>query len=851
LEAFLEDINNRADSNTPLLFLLDHFEYVDDTKAQWKYQRQKINETQLWTIFLSNLTNCVGVLASRRSASGRKIFDVEESELTELDRDSCFEMLELQNVTDQKLQEKIVSVSGGNPFVIDTICDMINTSDVSESDIEDLRADTLAEVRLKVWRKLFSEAGGLHNLINRAGIVPHFNERIMRIISPELTPDSWDRLRRLSFVNIRSNGTFVLHDLAEDLVRAELGDSLSNLVDEVSDLLEKKYNEDKDNSLLGLAISVRALKEPKKILTELSDILNNLSWQNKYSEGIALCNSIEFRTEEGRALLKIAKAHHLIYADRIADGEHEISEALDEFERMSMITEIERKRYRALSVRTLTELLIRTGRSGEADKLFKEFIALSREVDAEPPNHLPPGYTTFELSVNLWFYGNYLDEVDRLKQAEEAFLEAREKWEIWANQVDELQSHLERRLLSFIQVNLCFVWMRMGKLSEAEVICKRLLEEVQEPHLIGVIYWNLNMISRRMNRPLEALEWTEQATKVFNQMQENVPAVLGVHINYIYALQELGRYNEALLNNEEVLRKARGAMEKAPELYSGLVARLLWTKAVLLRLTGRISEAEKTFHEVFRIFRKSTNDDPNMMYRLLNDRGVLYSMTDKFPKAEKDFSEGLELAKRKGEKSSEVFAYVMDSAFILNNIGNLYLATGRSKTAQEVFEDALTIFEQLSKLAIDMVKRGQSTVLNNLGALLVSLGELSEAEVMLTESLSKRKELEENGVGYHKVRVSSTLNNLGLLHMSRGEYSEALGLFQEATDLLEKIALETSLDCKKDLRCTLSNQYIALSKIDSKLEKSESILKRLQDLGVKKVTTEKWILDEMESERIA
>jgi hypothetical protein len=65
LEAFLEDINNRSDSTVPILFLLDHFEYVDDTKPQRKYQRTKINETQLWTIFLCNLPNCVGVLARR------------------------------------------------------------------------------------------------------------------------------------------------------------------------------------------------------------------------------------------------------------------------------------------------------------------------------------------------------------------------------------------------------------------------------------------------------------------------------------------------------------------------------------------------------------------------------------------------------------------------------------------------------------------------------------------------------------------------------------------------------------------------------------------------------------------
>ncbi len=846
LEAFLEDINNRADSSTPLLFLLDHFEYVDDTKAQWKYQRQKINETQLWTIFLSSLTNCVGVLASRRAASDGKLIEVEESELTELDRDSCFEMLELQNITDQKLQEKIVSVSGGNPFVIDAICDMINTRDVTVSDIEDLRADTLAGVRLKVWRKLFSEAGGLHNLINRTGIVPYFNERIMRIISPGLTPDSWDRLRRLSFVNIRSNGTFVLHDLAEDMVHAELADSLGNLVDEVSKLLEEKYDEESDITLLGLAFSVRALKKPKKILTDFYDIWNNLSWQNKYQEGIAFCDSTEFRTEEGRAFLKISKAHHLIFADRIADGEHIIKEALEEFERITTITDNERKRYLALTMKTLATLYMRTGRGVEADNRFEEAIALAKDVNEEPPVHLPPGFTTYELSLYLWWYGNHLEEMNRLKQAEEAFNEAIEKWESWAGQVDEQKAQSERRLLSYCQLNLCFVWMRMGRLSDAEVMCKSIIENVQEPHLIGTIYEYLYMICNRMNKPVEALEWSEKAIQAFNEMPENVITVIDVHNKNAAALHDLGRYHDALSKTNEALEIARKSMERTPELYSGRVAYSLWIKAVLLRQTGRVLEAEKTYREIFQIYKKMGNRDPDKMFWSLNDRGVLFFKTEKIPKAERDFSEGLELARRMCEKSPEVFMHTRAVALILNNLGNLYFATGRISKAQEAFEEALVIIDKLSKISIEMVKRGKSAVLNNLGALLISLGEPSEAKAKLTESLSIRKELDDDGIGYHKVRICSTLNNLGLLHLKRNEYSEALGCFQEATILLEKIASETTLDCRDDLRCVLINQHITLSKIDSDNEMSEHIWKKLRKLGVKKEEPESWILDFLE-----
>jgi hypothetical protein len=296
LSAFLEDINSRDNSSNPLLFLFDHFEHVDDEITLWKYRKRRINESELWTIFLSNLSNCVGVLASRKSAAKVKQMEIEETELLELDRDSCFEMLELQDVADKELQERIVSVSGGNPFVIDAICDMINTSNVSMSDIEDLRANDLAEVRLKVWRRLFSQAEGMHALINRAGILPFFDEHIMSIIAPELTPDSWDRLRRLSFVREREGGNFVLHELAVDLVKAELSGNLKNLALDVGGLLEKASEEKTDYKLLGLAISVQGLHSPQSALEKMERVSSDLSWRFQFRSAIEFHDSIKLET---------------------------------------------------------------------------------------------------------------------------------------------------------------------------------------------------------------------------------------------------------------------------------------------------------------------------------------------------------------------------------------------------------------------------------------------------------------------------------------------------------------------------------------------------------------------------
>ncbi|MCK4818179.1 tetratricopeptide repeat protein, partial [bacterium] len=329
---------------------------------------------------------------------------------------------------------------------------------------------------------------------------------------------------------------------------------------------------------------------------------------------------------------------------------------------------------------------MRTFQDIEANNAFEEAITLAREVIIEPPDHLPLGRTIYELSVFLWWYGGHFDNSDRLKHAEEMFNEAIQQWEIWANQVGDLQSHSERRMLAIYQLSLCNVWIRIGKLSEAESKLKNLFEDAQEPHMIGMCYVFLTGICQRMNRPFEALEWSEKAMNAYNQMPENIFAFLGAHTNFARVLHTLGRYSEALHKIEEVLRMARESWEKAPEIYSGTVTSRLRMQAVFLRQTGKTSDAEKINREVLRLLRNMTQSSPDVknvaIAWTLNNRGVLHYKNDNLSKAERNFSEGLELGRGSAKRFPEVVDNVECIAVILNNLGNLYLTNGRIKEAR-------------------------------------------------------------------------------------------------------------------------------------------------------------------------
>ncbi len=277
LDALLEDINNRKELDNPLLFLFDHSENVDCDELRWRYSGKKISEMELWYIFISQLENCIGVIASRRGVPTltNKDLVVEEMELVELDSDSSIELIEKRGIANNALQDRIVSVSAGNPFVIDAICDMHEAEKISVDEIESLRAETLDEVRLKTWRRLFSHTKDLLNLVDRAGILPAFDRDLMNIVAPEMKTDQWERLIQLSFVKLREDGSRVLHDLALDLVRAELGSKLNTIVSEVSELLEKTSKESENPALLGIALSVKAIASEEDVIDEAKTIIHN------------------------------------------------------------------------------------------------------------------------------------------------------------------------------------------------------------------------------------------------------------------------------------------------------------------------------------------------------------------------------------------------------------------------------------------------------------------------------------------------------------------------------------------------------------------------------------------------
>ncbi|NHJ13050.1 MAG: tetratricopeptide repeat protein [Candidatus Thorarchaeota archaeon] len=862
LEAFLEDINKRSNLSSPILFLLDHFEYVDDQKARWRYRGKGITETDLWTLFLSKLVSCVGVMASRRAAAKGEMLEIEESELTELDRNSCIEMLELQGVVDNNLQEKIVSVSGGNPFVLDVICDMIRDTKVAVSDIEDLRADTLAEVRLKVWRRLFSEAEGLQNLINRAGLVSYFDERIMRIIAPELTPDSWDRLRRLSFVTMRSDGTFVLHDLAEDLVRAELGKQLTLLGEEVSSSLTRESEEEHDPSLLGIALSVEALYSENEAIQRAKNIIFRLIRRDSAKEALEILRTLSFRTTRGRAEHQGMSGWALQIENRYAEAETALRDAIRGIEELAENDDTNNAVSQGIYLRVLGHILYSTSRfhQGEGEDCFVRAIEIQRQLASTGIEE-----NLKNLAETIASFGSMLGSLDRI---DEALPLAQEAVEIYRHSKNQEQLPWALNILASIQVDIAkatksfqealdcqrevcaqdpsnphLKWVlsaisgklahnlwHLGQVDEAETLYHEAIKERKElneldPDIFGIrLYFILLWYQ-------EFLWWTGQVSKVepvlndclqiAEKLAQKEPEVyylyhadqLFNHARFLIVCGDTSRASSPLSRAEGILRE-RAKQEEYP--YSNTIAlaqNIAWISVALYRRTLKLVDAERNLDEVIRTLKAHRNQSSWIEYVLgeaLNNLGAFYLSVDKPSKAKNLLEDALSAIRTQQTFVPSLSKH--DYALSLGNLAIVHRKTGQPEEARRLFQESLEIFQESIHLMPNKSQYNATLTLNNYSLLLRELGELDEAYSRLSEAISTQKQIAEVEPQFFEPILAISLNNRGILLAEMGKSSDAEESLRESIGIRRRLVNQPSEMYHLGLATSLHNLGILLYK---------------------------------------
>ena len=736
LDALLEDLNHRKNIESPVVLLLDHSENLDRDQTRWRYSGHDITETELWYVFLSSIKNSVGVLASRKGAlvSAASAIKIEESELTELDSESCIDLLNQQGITDQELQDKIVSVSGGNPFVINNICDLVKTEHQSVEDIEDLRSDNLEGVRLKVWRRLFSQSAGLQDLINRASLVPYFNRDIMTIIAPTMNLDQWDRLVCLSFVRQRDDGTFAFHDLARELTISELGARLGTLSGEISNLLEEAHASSEDFSFLGLAVSVQAFLSEKDAIARVKGLPFELCISGKIPECSIFLDSLKFESEFGEAMVLHMKGWYLAnMLGRIADGEHMLEESLQILRQIGE----ENPKLMGFAGDVLASMGyyfgVTTHRLDEGEKSYREAIEIYQRLDEETRTEHFGELVSCHAEL-AWILGDN----QRFREQMEYSL-AGIKLMGESDFADIAMSPRGLLATAFCHLSLSRAHFRMGELTEAANILGKLNEQFSQiiamkrlaVNILGEVYLYMGK-----SEEAEAMHW--EIEPVQKELFETgamleVAWFLKIENGLVQLMEKNGKQAEADALIPIALSHGWEMVKNAPDYWDILLSWAIHNYARYLSRNGKTTEAEEAYSEILEIWRKHAIGTPDfgnpMIAHTLNNMALLYSHSNRAKEAEDAYLKAIIVLEEVTQKNPEAIFLADLNASIRSNLAVLLGNMQRHKEAEKMLKEALDIRNQYYEKSEAIIGPGLSKTLNNFRVLLLADGRMDDAKV--------------------------------------------------------------------------------------------------------------------------
>ncbi len=852
MDALLEDLNQRK-SDKSLLFLFDQFEIADAEKPKWMYKGKRITEAELWYAFLASLQNCVGVLASRFEAPKQIADSIESEELLELDRNSCRELLRLRNVESEILSSKIVNVSGGNPFVIDAICDIMEAEELSGSEIDELRAETLEEVRLKTWRRLFGEAEGLHDFINRAGLLPFFNRRLLGIVAPKLTSDYWDRITRLSFVRGRDDGTFVLHDLAKNLVLTELGEGVRALAREIVTLLESAYASEPDPSLLSHAISVEFLADEDRGIGRLFEVFNLVQFRRDLTPLVT--GPLRLDSPRGNIVYAYALGWTYLIEERVAESEHVLREALALAQDLVAEKGSSQAVFVALACSGLALLLTRTGRHKEGERFYDEAIASCEGID--PHSRV----LRFDKSIrwaSLRGHGMLMWSQYRLREAENSCEAALVRAIELSDMLDEDSTAPETLKLQASEYvehskgNLSIIRLMLGKPSEAESLVRDILDSSLSVDMKAGARGVLGEALRLTGRAQEAeVQYKACLDSMLKAREENpdVPWCASIALsNYASVLFALREYDRAEKVYRQSLEEVRPFNEATPEIYGKI---LLWTLSdysTILALLGRADEALDLSLEALQLSEAISHRIPDFpSYKkaaLLCNRGVILRLGGQLDSAERSFQEAVEMTQEEAEKHPETLMVSDLLGSLHNNLGLLRIQTENLSDAEKHLRRAHDIKRRLAETCPQMFNNEYASTASNLGILLCRLGRLEESEQHLQAAVASRRQLADQSPVEFAYGLVNSLNNLSGMLLRSGRSDEAWETILEAARLAERSLTGELLPEKKTIGALLVNAKRMASDVEKRKQEYGEIREHFSDIGLSEFDTDFCWLEE-------
>lgn len=224
----------------------------------------------------------------------------------------------------------------------------------------------------------------------------------------------------------------------------------------------------------------------------------------------------------------------------------------------------------------------------------------------------------------------------------------------------------------------------------------------------------------REKQPMHALSLADAAVQIAEELPlDAYPTTFidelrgNAWLERANALRYLGRYPEAL----DALDLAERAFAETPA--SAFSQALVdYLRAVVFMKSEKLDEAARLARHSARVFRQFGEDDRYMHARIVE--GAVLFHRDRFDEALELFTSLVSIAKRQGDVESIARLYA--------NMANCFIGLGDHANAQQLFDQALSLYEARG-LETEKVRTRWS-----LGCLLVSAGDLDGGVAKLREA---------------------------------------------------------------------------------------------------------------------
>ena len=251
-----------------------------------------------------------------------------------------------------------------------------------------------------------------------------------------------------------------------------------------------------------------------------------------------------------------------------------------------------------------------------------------------------------------------------------------------------------------------------------------------------------------------------------------------------------------------------------------------------------LDEAEKLLSEALAVLRAKKQHTSDVA-RVLADLGELASRNNKNDEAEDYYNQAIDIVEELMDENPVL--YGKDYATVCNRVGRFYRKNNRLAKAEKLYKKSYKIFSQLANRSA-RYEPSLAEISNSLGVLYCVKKEYRESQKYFAIALEITARLAENSPVKYQTELASIYNNIGYLSNEKKEPSSAEENYLKAYEVYSEAAKNNPsayTHCLARVCNNLAELYIAqgaFTKAEEQLVKSLGLYKRIA--GSDPVTSE-------------